>query len=130
MMWNATPVKPASTFARGLRWRPEYVRVASGNTWVHLMTNRSTTSLKLDAEIKSRLRELAQARRRSSHWLIREAIEQYVEREERRERVRQDALTAWAEYQATGLHVTAEEADAWLAQLEAGEDGEPPATHR
>lgn len=94
------------------------------------MTNRSTTSLKLDAEIKTRLQHLAQSRRRSSHWLMREAIEQYVEREERRERVRQDALAAWAEYQATGLHVTAEEADAWLAQLEAGDDGEPPAAHR
>jgi predicted transcriptional regulator len=47
-----------------------------------------------------------------------------------RQRVRQDALAAWAEYQATGLHVTAEEADAWLSQLEAGEDVDPPATHR
>jgi len=89
----------------------------------------STTSLKLDAEIKSRLKRLADARRRSSHWLMREAIEQYVEREERRERLRQDALTAWREYQATGRHVTAEEADAWLARLEAGEDAEPPAPH-
>jgi predicted transcriptional regulator len=94
------------------------------------MTNRSTTSLKLDVEIKARLQQLAQVRRRSSHWLMREAIEQYVEREERREQVRQDALAAWAEYQATGQHVTAEEADAWLAQLEAGEDAEPPPTHR
>jgi predicted transcriptional regulator len=93
------------------------------------MTNRSTTSLKLDAEIKTRLQQLAQARRRSSHWLMREAIEQYVEREERRQQVRQDALAAWAEYQATGQHVTAEEADAWLAQLEAGEDAQPPPTH-
>jgi predicted transcriptional regulator len=94
------------------------------------MANRSTTSLKLDAEIKTRLQQLAQLRRRSSHWLMREAIEQYVEREERREQLRQDALAAWAEYQATGLHVTAEEADAWLAQLEAGEDAEPPPAHR
>jgi predicted transcriptional regulator len=94
------------------------------------MTNKATTSLKLDAELKIRLQELAQVRRRSSHWLMREAIEQYVEREERRERLRQDALAAWAEYDATGLHVTAEEADAWLARLEAGEDAEPPATHR
>jgi predicted transcriptional regulator len=94
------------------------------------MANRSTTSLKLDAEIKTRLQQLAQLRRRSSHWLMREAIEQYVEREERREQLRQDALAAWAEYQATGLHVTAEEADAWLAQLEAGEDVEPPPVHR
>lgn len=68
-------------------------------------------------------------RRRSSHWLMREAIEQYVDREERREQFRQDALAAWAEYQATGLHVTGEEADAWLARLEAGEDAEPPECH-
>jgi predicted transcriptional regulator len=94
------------------------------------MANRSTTSLKLDAEIRTRLQQLAQTRRRSSHWLMREAIEQYVEREERREQLRQDALAAWAEHQTTGLHVTADEADAWLAQLEAGEDVEPPRLHR
>jgi len=33
---------------------------------------------------------------------MREAITQYVEREERRERLRQEALVAWVEYQATG----------------------------
>jgi predicted transcriptional regulator len=52
------------------------------------------------------------------------------ESEEWREQVRQDALAAWAKYQVTGLHVTAEDADAWLAQLEAGADAEPPPTHR
>jgi predicted transcriptional regulator len=93
------------------------------------MATLPTTSLKLDAEVKARLQKLANARRRSSHWLMREAIEQYVDREERREQFRQDALTAWAEYQATGLHATAEEVDAWLARLEAGEDAEPPACH-
>jgi predicted transcriptional regulator len=93
------------------------------------MPTLPTTSLKLDAETKARLQKLANARRRSSHWLMREAIEQYVDREERREQFRQDALAAWAEYQATGLHVTGEEADAWLAHLEAGEDAEPPECH-
>lgn len=93
------------------------------------MATLPTTSLKLDAETKARLQKLANARRRSSHWLMREAIEQYVDREERREQFRQDALAAWAEYQATGLHVTGEEADAWLARLEAGEDAEPPECH-
>ena len=88
-----------------------------------------TTSLKLDAETKARLQRLAEARRRSAHWLMREAIEQYVEREEARERLRKDALAAWSEYQATGRHVTAEEADSWLARLEAGEDAEPPSPH-
>jgi predicted transcriptional regulator len=93
------------------------------------MATLPTTSLKLDADTKARLQKLAHARRRSSHWLMREAIEQYVDREERREQFRQDALAAWAEYQATGLHITGEEADAWLARLEAGEDAEPPECH-
>lgn len=93
------------------------------------MPDSPTTSLKLDAETKIRLRRLAEARRRSAHWLMREAIEQYIEREERRETLRQDALSAWAEFQATGLHVTAPEADAWLARLEAGEEAEPPPAH-
>ncbi len=60
---------------------------------------------------------------------MREAIEQYVAREEARERLRRDALAAWNDYQATGKHVTAEEADAWLARLEAGEDATPPEPH-
>ncbi|MGD0600109.1 MAG: ribbon-helix-helix domain-containing protein, partial [Terriglobales bacterium] len=46
------------------------------------MPKPSTTSLKLDGETKERVQRLASARRRSPHWVMREAIEQYVEREE------------------------------------------------
>jgi predicted transcriptional regulator len=56
-------------------------------------------------------------------------ITQFVEREEKRETFRQDSLNAWEEYRLTGQHVTAEEADAWLAKLEQGHDVEPPACH-
>jgi predicted transcriptional regulator len=90
------------------------------------MADAITTSLKLDSEIKDRVRRLASARRRSPHWLMREAIAEYVEREEKREQFRQDALAAWKHYQTTGLHVSAEEADAWLAKLETGKDARPP----
>ena len=90
------------------------------------MANSSTTSVKLDVEIKKRVRRLASARRRSPHWLMREAIEEYVEREERREQFRQDALAAWDPYQTTGKHATAQEADAWLSRLEAGKNAAPP----
>jgi len=86
----------------------------------------STTTVKLDAETKERVQRLAEVRRRSAHWLMREAIQEYLEREERRERIRQDALAAWTAYRATGRHVTGEDADAWLARLEAGEDTDPP----
>jgi predicted transcriptional regulator len=93
------------------------------------MPTPSTTSLKLDPKTKERVQRLASARRRSSHWVMREAIEQYVEREEKREQFRQDALAAWTHYQTTGRHLTAEEADAWLAKLEAGKDAAPPKCH-
>jgi predicted transcriptional regulator len=93
------------------------------------MPSTTTTSLKLDAGTKTRLQRLATSRRRSAHWLMREAIEQYVEHEEARERLRADALAAWSDYQATGQHVTASEADAWLARLEAGEDASAPLPH-
>lgn len=101
----------------------------SGNTVEHHVPISSTTSLKLDSKMKERVRRLAQARRRSPHWIMREAVEQYVEREEKREQFRQDALTAWAHYQATGLYVTEAEADTWLSKLEAGKDAAPPKCH-
>jgi len=93
------------------------------------MAQPSATSLKLDIKIKERIQRLASSRRRSPHWVMREAIEQYVEREEKREQFRQAALAAWTHYQTTGLHVTAEEADAWLAKLEAGKDAALPKCH-
>lgn len=89
----------------------------------------TTTSLKLDDETKVRVRQLAVARRRSAHWLMRDAIEQYLNREEQRDAFRQTALDAWSQFQATGAHATAAEADAWLAKLEAGEDADPPEYH-
>ncbi len=87
------------------------------------------TSLKLEEGLKGRIQHLAGLRRRSSHWIMREAIQQYVEREEKREAFKQDALRAWNAYQATGLHVTQQEADAFLVKLESGEDAEVPKCH-
>ena len=86
-------------------------------------------AIKLDDDTRARVKRLADARHRTAHWLMREAITQYLEREEKREAFRQDTLKAWEEYRTTGLHVTADEADAWLAQLEQGNDIEPPACH-
>lgn len=89
----------------------------------------TTTSLKLDAEIKARVQHLAENRRRSANWLMGEAIREYVEREETREQLHRDALVAWAAYQETGRHVTQDAADRWLARLEAGETAAPPECH-
>lgn len=91
-------------------------------------TLRSTT-IKIDPTIKDRVKRLAESRHRTPHRIMVDAINEYVEREEKREAFRQDGIRAWNEYQSTGLHVTLEEADAWLAKLEAGQDAEPPSCH-
>lgn len=91
-------------------------------------TVRSTT-LKIDPGTKDRVKRLADSRHRSAHWVMIEAIREYVDREEKREAFRQDTLRAWEDFRNTGLHVASEEADAWLARLEAGEDADPPACH-
>lgn len=87
-------------------------------------------SVKLEGSLRDRLKHLADVRQRTTHWVMREAISQYVEREEKREAFRQATLAAWQAYQDTGLYLTGEEVDAWMAKLEAGEDAELPACHR
>lgn len=85
----------------------------------------TATSIKLDEDLKDRVRDLAEARRRSPHWIMREAIAEYVEREEKREALRRDTLKAWDEFQATGQYATAEDVDKWLASW--GTENELPA---
>lgn len=87
-------------------------------------------SVKIEDGLKERIHNLANARQRSSHWIMRQAIQEYVEREEKREQFHQDAIHSWEKYQADGLHVTHAEVEQWFAQLEAGEDVEMPKCHQ
>lgn len=72
------------------------------------------TSIKIDDELKSRLQHLASLRDRSPHWIMREAIRQYVEREEARENFYQEAVASWTAYKETGRHLTGSELKGWL----------------
>ncbi len=89
----------------------------------------SPTTIKLGTNIKSRVQALAKVRRRTTHSLLLEAIESFMEREEKQEALRQDAMRVWKEYEMTGLHVTHEEADNWMQKLEKGQNEEPPECH-
>ena len=84
-----------------------------------------TVSVKLDLDTRARVENLAEARQRTAHWVMREAITQYVDREEKRESFRQDTIKAWDEFQETGMHASATEVDNWLASW--GTENELPA---
>lgn len=90
------------------------------------MAGKTTTSIKLEDDLRDRLNHLATSRQRSAHWLMRQAIGEFVEREERRERFKRDAEQAWEDYQTTGLHLSGDEVEAWLEKRARGEDAELP----
>ncbi len=52
------------------------------------------TSLKIDDPLRKRVHHLAGQRRHSPHWIMLEAIRQYVQREEARESFKQEALAS------------------------------------
>lgn len=89
-----------------------------------------TTSVKLDSDLKSRIKHLANVRHRSAHWIMCEAIRSYVEREEARESFKQEALASWTAYQETGKHLTNQEVRNWLSSWGTEKETEIPPCHK
>jgi len=77
-----------------------------------------TMGVKLDEETRDRLKRLGEAKKRSAHWLMKTAIEEYLQREESYEQERREDLRRWEEYQQTGEHITNEAMMEWLDELE------------
>ena len=55
------------------------------------------TGVKLEMAIKSRLKKLGKLKHRTMHWLMKEAISQYIENEEQIEKLKQETLKRWKE---------------------------------
>jgi len=86
-------------------------------------------SVKLDEEMRERIQSLAESKQRSSHWVMREAIRTYVEKEEARLSFDEATLASWKDYQETGLHLTGEEVFAWMKTWGTDEETDAPPCH-
>ncbi len=87
----------------------------------------TTIGVKLDEQTKERLKQLGVVRSRSPHWLMRFAIQQYLDREESYEREKREDMERWQHFQLTGHAVSHDTAAAWLTKLAEGEDATCPA---
>jgi len=87
------------------------------------------TSIKLDENLKSRIKHLADVRHRSAHWIMREAIRDYVEREETKESFKEEALVSWTAYKETGRHLSGKEVRDWLNTWGTDKETEIPKCH-
>ena len=90
----------------------------------------TAVAIKIDQKTKERYKKLARIKDRSAHWMMREAINQYVDREEKRESFRQDAVNSWNEYQETGLHATGNEVIEWLNTWGTDDEKDAPECHQ
>lgn len=91
--------------------------------------NHRSVSLKLEPSDHERLRALAATRHRKPHFLMKEAIHQYLEREEARESFKIEALASWREFKETGRHLTSSEVGKWLDSWGTPLEGEIPPCH-
>jgi predicted transcriptional regulator len=86
-------------------------------------------SIKLEQGEHDRLKSLADARQRKPHFLMKEAIRQYLDREEAHESFKQEALASWRAYRETGQHLTGETLIGWLDTWGTDEEKAIPACH-
>ena len=86
--------------------------------------------VKLTPELKDRLHRISEAKHRSTHWIMKEAIQQYVEREESTEQFKRETIEAWEEYQRDGLHITQNEMTSWLSTWGTPNETECPPCHK
>ena len=66
----------------------------------------TTTGVKIDAETKERLKRLGKIKDRTPHWLMKQAIMEFLEREEAYEGEREQDLKRWQQFVETGRYVS------------------------
>ncbi|MDP3618002.1 MAG: hypothetical protein Q8R49_09345, partial [Rhodoferax sp.] len=86
----------------------------------------ATVSLKLDRIERDRIAVLASIKKRTPHYLMKEAILDYVRREEARQNFIAAAEASFEHYKETGLHVSLEEISTWVDAVQTNPDAPVP----
>ncbi len=71
-------------------------------------------AIKLPQQERDRLQQLGVAKKRSAHWLAKEAITQFLDREEAAEHFKQESVARWEEHCCTGKSVPHDTVMSWL----------------
>lgn len=79
-----------------------------------MSTRTVNTGVKLDEGLHQRLKVLGNLKARTPHFLMKTAIEEYIQREEQYEREKEEDRKRWNNYQLTGKAVAHQEVKIWL----------------
>ena len=88
-----------------------------------------SVTIKLDNADRDRIASLATAKKRTPHYLMKEAILDYVKKEEARQNFIAVADSSFEHYKETGLHVTLDEFSSWVDQVQETPAAPVPACH-
>ena len=86
----------------------------------------ATSGIKLDDETKARLKALGEKRDRTPHWLMKKAIADFLDREEKLDARNRETDEALEHYLKTGQYVSHENMDAWLDTWGTDKEGSCP----
>ena len=84
----------------------------------------ATMGVRLNEDIQNRLEALGKARDRTPHYLMKTAVERYLEIEEAVETERQIVKSRWEKYELTGETVDHADVKSWANSVRPSE-GEP-----
>lgn len=87
-------------------------------------------SIKLETAQKNYLAQIAKEKDRSVHFLLCQAVKEFIEREQAQTHLYETAKAASEHYRATGLHTTHEEMKAWAQSLGSKSELPPPTCHK
>jgi predicted transcriptional regulator len=89
----------------------------------------STVTLKLDTSQRDRIKSLALAKKRTSHYLMKEAIERYLKTEESQQVILSSVDDSITHFEATGLHINHNEVKAWAKEIKTNRNAKLPECH-
>lgn len=92
-------------------------------------TRAGSVTIKLDDTDRNRIACLASAKKRTPHYLMKEAILEYVKKEEARQNFIAAAESSFEHYKETGLHITLDELSTWVDDVQQNPGVPAPACH-
>ena len=89
----------------------------------------SSMTIKFDEIRRDRLKSLAVAKKRTPHYLMKEALDFYLESEEAEQKAIQEAAASLEHFERTGLHVRLDEVKQWAKELKNNRSAQLPPCH-
>ena len=89
----------------------------------------ANVTVKLELSERERIKSIAAFRNRTPHFIMKEAIQQYLKHAEVEQNFISAGESSWQDHESTGLHITLGEAKDWANKLKTDREATLPTCH-